>query len=196
MKQPLIYLASTSPRRVQLLTSLGIPFTQVSSDYHEYNEPGKSPTDIVLDNSYHKARAVLSKIDSGYIIGADTIVVCDDEIFGKPDSDETAQLYLSKLSSRSHVVLTGVTIFSAETQSHYSDVARTEVTFRSLEDEEIRAYIATGEPGDKAGAYAIQGKAALFITAIKGCHSNVIGLPLATLHKLFKQLEVPLHLFW
>lgn len=196
MNSPKIYLASSSPRRVNLLKMLGIPFDQIIRHIDETNDYEIDPVSFALNNAELKARSFVNKIREGYILGADTIVVLDDVIFGKPSSIKQANGFLAILSGRTHSVITGVAVLNGQTNVLYSDHAITKVTFRDISKQEIEAYVATGECLDKAGAYAIQGRGALFISSIQGCHSNVIGLPLVTMNNLFERHGINLFQFW
>lgn len=185
-----IILASASPRRKELLTLAGYDFTVEVSEAQEDVIPG-SPSQLVEHLSKLKAEAVAKNhmketcIDEEeIIIGADTIVVMDDEVLGKPMDDEDARRMLKELSGRTHQVYTGVTIIcivNGKVTKHISFSECTDVTMRELSEEEIQAYISTGEPADKAGAYGIQGKAAIFISGIHGDYYNVVGLPICRL---------------
>lgn len=175
-----LILASASPRRRELLAQAGIEFTVETADIDESQLPGEDPVTYTTRLAREKAAAVLAK-HSGesdvVVLGADTIVTVDGLLLGKPkDADDAARM-LRMLSGRPHEVVTGVALLSAaKTVSH---AERTAVFFRPMSEEEIAAYIATGEPMDKAGAYGIQGKAARFIPRIEGDYSNVVGLPVA-----------------
>ena len=179
-----IVLASASPRRSELMALAGIEFSVVSADIDETPLPGESAEDHVLRLSKGKADAVAAGVAGRFIIGADTVVVLDGTIMGKPRDEAEAWEMLSALSGRVHDVITGFTVFDRISGIHVSRSVCTEVTFRQLSPDEIRAYIATGCPMDKAGAYALQGIAGLFVSEIQGSPSNVIGLPLQTLREL------------
>ena len=139
-----------------------------------------------------KAQSVLDDIRDGYIVAADTIVVKDDLILGKPQDEEEARKMLSTLSGTTHVVFTGVTVINSATGETVSDVAESVVYMKKLSDEEISTYVESGEPMDKAGAYGIQGYGSMIIERIEGCYFNVMGLPMSLLHDLFKKLNVNL----
>lgn len=172
-----IILASQSPRRRDILKNLGIAFTSEVSDADETLSGNYSPEKAVCELSQRKAFACLEQHigENVFIIAADTVVVLDGEIIGKPKSKKDAFDILSRLSGRSHEVFTGFTLCSQS--KSFTDYERTEVTFNELSDELIRAYIDTGEPMDKAGAYGIQGKGIAFIEKICGDYFNVVGLP-------------------
>lgn len=184
-----LILASASPRRAELLKQVGIPFRQVVSGVNENLHDPKDPEDHVRELSRRKAEDVARQMSSGIVLGADTVVVLDGEILGKPaDKGEAIQMLL-KLSGRDHEVFTGLTLLDVVRDFSVSAVERTEVTFRELSQEEIEAYVVTGEPLDKAGAYGIQGKGAVLVSGIRGCYYNVVGLPLAKLMELLRRLE-------
>ena len=179
-----IILASQSPRRRELLSMLGVENLKIIPAVSEERAPeGASPADTVKALAMAKATEVLEKAAPGdIVIGADTIVSIDGAILGKPKSEAEAFDMLSRLSGRTHTVYTGVAVLSGNERSN--EVEATEVTFRSLTEREILAYIATGEPMDKAGAYGIQGKGSLLISGIKGDYFNVVGLPLNLLGQM------------
>ncbi|HMO52474.1 MAG TPA: Maf family protein [Kiritimatiellia bacterium] len=181
-KLPLI-LASASPRRRELLAGLEMPFTVSSPDIDETPWPGELPASFALRMAQEKAAAVLRGRDAGEpvtVIAADTIVVLGSHILGKPTSPHDAVATLRLLSGRTHVVMTGLCIWrrDAAGQRLIGDAVSTRVTFRVLRDEEIHHYVASGEPMDKAGSYAIQGGAAGMVDHIDGSYSNVVGLPM------------------
>ena len=183
-----ILLASASPRRLELLRQAGLNPRVVVSHCEELKESA-SPEDLVLHNALAKGRAVASQENpSALVIATDTVVAVDGKILGKPQDTKDAARMLRLLSGRTHQVLTRVALFYRGQEKARVDV--TEVTFAPLTDQQIAWYIGTGEPLDKAGAYGIQGKAALFIPTIHGSYSNVVGLPLATLLTLFAEMDV------
>ena len=180
-----IILASASPRRRELLAQLGIPFTVRVSGIEERPWPGERPASYALRNAADKARAVAAGLPPGAnatIISADTIVVLGDEILEKPADAADAARMLRRLSGRGHEVITGLVVLAPGRERGLA--VRTEVVFRPLSDDDIEAYVATGEPMDKAGAYAIQGGAAGFVTATNGSYTNVVGLPVEELRRL------------
>lgn len=184
-----IVLASASPRRRELLTQIGCEFKVVTSDIVEDNTQNIRPEQLVVLQAEQKAKAVAKVVgNDDIIIGADTIVVLNDRVYGKPNDIEDAKRMLSSLSGRIHKVITGVVVLHNDAM--VTDYAVTEVHMASLSNSDIERYIASGEPLDKAGAYAIQGKGAVFIESINGCYSNVVGLPLRKLTKLLKKLGV------
>jgi len=183
-----IILASASPRRTELMALAGIEFSVVPADINEEVLPGENPSEHVMRLSREKADAVAGTTNGRFFIGADTVVVLDDRIMGKPADEAEAFRMLSALSGRNHEVITGFSVFDKVSCIHLSRCVRTEVTFKELSEAEIRAYIATGCPMDKAGAYAMQGGAVHFIRSICGSYTNVIGLPMTELHETLCQL--------
>ncbi|MCR4432632.1 MAG: Maf family protein [Caldiserica bacterium] len=184
------YLASASPRRKQLLKLLGVEYTVVPSRIKEIFLPGELPEmacqRLALDKAIHAA----SKLKEGVVLGCDTIVVVDSDILGKPRNPEEAIFMLRKLSGKRHMVYTGLALLDLENSEILTDYECTSVYFRELDEEEITNYVKSGEPIGKAGAYAIQGKAAIFVERIEGCFYNVIGLPLYRLHMLLKKIGI------
>lgn len=176
-----IVLASASPRRVELLRNLGLSFRILPSEVDENFEAGQPPEKVVIDLARRKAAAVrdiLKAEDSrsrAYIIAADTIVVLDQVILGKPADEADARLMLSRLSGRAHQVYTGVCLLWPEGEEAQAEVS--DVVFRPLDTAEIDCYVATGEPMDKAGAYAVQGIGAFLVERIEGGITNIVGLP-------------------
>jgi septum formation protein len=175
-----LILASTSPRRAELLRNAGISFSVLTSAIDETPVPGELPNDMVLRLANAKAELVAARaVGPAIIIAADTTVTLDGKILGKPRSSDDARHMLEQLSGRTHSVLTGVSLIRLPDAAHLEFVESTLVHFQSLTSEEISAYLSTGEPFDKAGAYAIQGRAARYIPRVEGCYFNVVGLPLA-----------------
>ncbi len=174
-----LILASQSPRRKELLGLFHIPFTVRVSDIDETMDPARRPYDEVARLSLEKARAI-ERNPGDVIVAADTIVVCDGRILGKPRSPEEAVQMLALLSGRDHQVMTGVTVLG-EKNCTFTEV--TDIHFRKLTQKEIVSYVATGEPMDKAGAYGIQGGAALFAEKMVGDYYNVVGLPVCRLRQ-------------
>ena len=179
-----IILASASPRRAELLRAAGIAFDVLPADVDESARPDETPETYVRRVAEEKARAVAERASNRIVLAADTTVVIDNEMLGKPTDDEDAKRMLRLLSGRVHAVLTAVTVLRGPKGS--TEVARTDVEFAPLTDEEIAWYVATGEPRDKAGAYAIQGYASRFVTRIAGSYANVVGLPVALVVQMFK----------
>jgi septum formation protein len=184
-----IVLASASPRRTELMALAGIEFSVVPADIYEAPLPDEAATDHVLRLSREKADAVAAANNGRFFIGADTIVVLDGAILGKPVDAADATRMLSALSGRNHEVITGFTVFDKISGIHVSRSVCTEVTFKKLEEQEIAAYIATGCPMDKAGAYAIQGGAVHFVRSINGSYTNVIGLPMTELYEVLQTMQ-------
>lgn len=180
-----IVLASASPRRRELLSTLGLKFSVEVPQIDESARPGEAARPFVERLAAEKAKAIAAD-PATTLIAADTIVVLDGTILGKPSNEAHALQMLTRLSGRSHEVITGVCVRKGKHLSVFSVV--TEVVFRTLEEEEIRAYIASGCPMDKAGAYAIQGGAAHMVRGIQGSYTNVVGLPLCELHETLSTL--------
>lgn len=177
-----LILASGSPRRKELLARTGRTFRVVVSDADEIAPKDMAPVDVAMHNARAKALAVASgQPASATVIGADTIVVLDGRIFGKPLDERDAHRMLRELSGKTHQVITGVALAHEGQCETFTEV--TDVCFRELSDEEITAYVATGEPLDKAGAYGIQGAAGAFVDYIEGDYDNVVGLPVARLER-------------
>jgi len=184
-----IVLASASPRRAELLASAGISFTVVPGDIDETPLPAEKPLDHVLRLAEEKAREAASRSAGRFFIGADTIVLCDGEILGKPADNAAATAMLQKLSGRMHRVITGFAVIDRESGGRtIRRTISTEVFFRIVDAVEIAAYVATGCPLDKAGAYAIQGGAAAMVTRINGSYTNVVGLPLCEVVEVLREV--------
>ena len=179
-----LILASQSPRRKELLGLFHIPFTVRVADIDEAMDPAKAPFDEVARVSRLKAQAIPREAGD-VVIAADTIVVCCDKVLGKPHSEEEAAQMLRLLSGRDHQVMTGVTVLTDTECITFTDV--TDIHFRELSDGEIRRYVASGEPMDKAGSYGIQGGAALFAEKMVGDYYNVMGLPVCRLWMALQQ---------
>jgi septum formation protein len=191
MRAPIkLILASTSPRRAEILRNAGIPFETQITLLDESLLPGELPGDYVRRLALEKARAAADARrgrDDALFIGADTAVVAAGEILGKPESDEDARRMLRLLSGATHEVHTGLALLRRPDELELVVEEITRVSFAPLSDDEIAAYIATGEPFDKAGGYGIQGVAGRYVTRIEGCYFNVMGLPLARLWSLLKE---------
>ena len=187
---PLI-LASSSPRRKELLKMLGIEFEVIPSFVDEVRFHGESPEDFALRTSAEKALAVARDLASdSVVIGADTIVVVDGEILGKPRHKEEAKSMLGKISGREHRVITAFSIVKPKTEILHREYSESRVKIKALAPWEIEGYIKTGEPMDKAGAYGAQGVGAFMIEEIKGSYTNVIGLPLSHLIDALTKLGI------
>ncbi len=178
-----VILASSSPRRSELLQQIGVGFTVVPSEFKELTH-ADAPQDLVVINALGKAKQVASTMPSGIVLGADTVVVLGNDILGKPQDRHNAQIMLERLSGRWHEVVTGVALVDAKTGRELADAVTTRVHMRPITPGELSSYLDTDEPYDKAGAYGIQGMAARFIDRIEGCYSNVVGLPLSRLCEL------------
>lgn len=179
-----LILASGSPRRKELLSLFGVPFVIRAADIDETMDPEKPPFDEVARVSRLKAMAVTREKDD-LVIAADTIVVCEGRVLGKPHSREEALSMLRLLSGRDHQVMTGCTVARGEKTETFTEV--TDLHFRPLKDTEIARYVDSGEPMDKAGAYGIQGGAALFCEKIVGDYYNVMGLPVCRLGQVLRE---------
>lgn len=176
----MLVLASASPRRADLLRAAGIPFDVIVADIDERPSPGEEPEAYARRMSMSKAHAVISMADGRPVLAADTVVVVDGDILGKPADPTDAARMLARLSGRAHEVLTAITL------GDETIVARTTVEFAPMSAAEIAWYVASGEPMDKAGAYGIQGLASCFILRIEGSYTNVVGLPVALVYGLVK----------
>jgi septum formation protein len=183
-----IILASSSPRRAELLRQAGLVFNIMVSEVDETPAPGLTPAELVQLLALRKAGAVAAGLDNGIVIGADTVVVKDGRILGKPSGPQEAAEMLQLLQGSGHEVYTGIALVKVEPYETLVGHEMTRVFFNSMTEEEIRRYVATGEPLDKAGAYGVQGLAAIFIDRLEGCYTNVVGLPLARLAKMLKQI--------
>jgi septum formation protein len=183
-----IILASASPRRIELLESAGVRFRTVAGDIEECPLSGETPREHVLRLAREKARSVAEKTEGRFFIGADTIVLCLGEIMGKPLDSADAARMLRKLSGNTHEVITGFSVYDKLRCRSVDAAVTTTVFFRTLDDEEIAAYIASGCPFDKAGAYAIQGGAAYMVRKIDGSYTNVVGLPLCEVVETLREM--------
>ena len=180
-------LASASPRRRELLASIGLDFDVLPSHVPEVHQEGEAPEEYVARLSRDKAHALASEHPSRWVIAADTTVLLDDELLEKPVDAADAMRMLGMIAGRTHVVYTGVTIENVARDYRDTRVAESEVRMLALSDADIEWYVATGEPLDKAGAYAVQGIGAMFIDSIHGSYTNVVGLPLATLFQMLRR---------
>lgn len=184
-----LILASASPRRAEILHSAGLPFSVLSSAVDETPVPTESPQDLVRRLALAKAELVAARaLGPAIVIAADTVVVLEGAILGKPRTSEDARQMLEKLSGRTHSVMTGVTLIRLPDVERREFIETTQVHFASISNEEIVKYLSSGEPFDKAGAYAIQGLGGRFIPRIDGCYFNVVGLPLSRLCKELAEL--------
>jgi septum formation protein len=189
-----LILASSSPRRQELIHSLRLPVRIQVSHVDETVASEMAPIEIVEVLSLRKAQAVaealLSDMPEGIIIGSDTIVVCDDQVLGKPIDDEDAARMLKLLQGRKHQVFSGVACIDLISGERKVGHRMTEVKMRALTPQQIISYVGSGEPHDKAGAYAIQGLGATIVESIHGCYFNVVGLPLSLLSQMLDELGV------
>jgi septum formation protein len=184
-----LVLASSSPRRAELLRAAGIEFEVMAAHVDETAHAGEIPEAYVRRVAEDKARAITSRVSGSIVLAADTTVVVDDRMLAKPEDDGDAKRMLRMLSGRTHQVLTAVAVCRAGAAgASLVEVERTAVAFAPLTEFEIDWYVATGEPRDKAGAYAIQGYASRFVTRIDGSYSNVVGLPIALVYEMLKGL--------
>jgi len=186
-----VVLASASPRRKQLLSLIINEFDICPSGYDESEITIRNPNDYVTKLAYQKAHYVAkNQFDNSVVIGADTCVVLDNEILNKPESKEHAFEMLKKLSGNTHQVFTGLSLIHLSENKIFNSFKKTDVTFRNLTDNEIKEYIKTGSPMDKAGAYGIQDDfGAVFVSKINGCYYNIVGLPLELLYKELKNFN-------
>ncbi|OGC78268.1 MAG: septum formation protein Maf [candidate division Zixibacteria bacterium RBG_16_40_9] len=184
-----LILASNSPRRAEILNLAKVPFQIKTPDYREEVLNSEKPEILVQKNSLKKAESISAEIQSGIILGADTVVVLEQEILGKPKDEEEAFLMLKKLNGKWHQVYTGVALLNKNNSRQITGYEVTKVKFNSLTESQIQEYIATGDPLDKAGAYGIQESAAGgLVEKIEGNFDNVMGLPLHTVKKLLSQI--------
>ena len=189
MPPEFIYLASASPRRRELLAQIGVPFRAVEADVDESPRSGEPPEGYVRRLAEQKAEAVWARTGDAPVLGADTTVEIDDRILGKPIDEPDGVAMLELLSGRTHRVFTAVVLRSNE--GARAQLSRSEVSFRSIDEAERHSYWRTGEPRGKAGGYAIQGYAAVFVSDLKGSYSGVVGLPLFETAALLSTAGVP-----
>ncbi len=187
-----LILASASPRRAEVLRNAGIEFETIATGVNEARWPNEPAEELVRRLAESKARRAAARAASRdarvIVVGADTEVVVDGLILGKPASGEDAREMLRRLSGRTHSVITGLVAIRLPDGATRAELETTEVTFAPLSAEEIEDYVASGEPFDKAGAYAIQGRGGRFVTRVEGCYFNVVGLPLARLYRILREL--------
>lgn len=181
-----IILASGSPRRKEILENTNLKFSVITSDIDERIFENEEPIQLVLRLAFEKCMSVAQNNPSDLVIGADTIVVLDNEILGKPKNEEEAFKTLSKLSNREHQVITGMSIVNLENEKKIVDYAISNVKFKKLTDQDIKDYISNKECLDKAGSYGIQGYGALLVEEIKGDYFNIVGLPISKLSDILK----------
>lgn len=193
-----IILASASPRRAEILRSAGIAFEICATRVEESRREGESPVELVRRLAEAKARAAAEPSAAALfdepriLVGADTEVVVDGAVLGKPASAEDARAMLRLLSDRAHDVITGLALLRVPGGEIRVEYESTRVTFAAMSENEIADYVASGEPFDKAGGYAIQGRAGRYITRVEGCYFNVVGLPLARLYRLLREIGLDL----
>lgn len=186
-----IILASASPRRRELLSQAGISFViQPGNVEEDLGKLNGSPAEKAKQLAFMKAKNIADRNSEGLVLGADTIVVVDGSIFGKPENEADACRMLTELSGREHSVITGLVLIDSSNGECRTGHEETRVKFARLDKNEIEAYIRTGEPFGKAGAYALQGMGALLVEGINGCYSNVVGLPLMRLRRLLEEFGV------
>ena len=184
-----IILASASPRRAEILHDAGIPFTVLSAAIDESPMPGEPPQDLVLRLANTKAELVAARaVGPAIVIAADTEVVLDGQFLGKPRTSDDARHMLTRLSGRTHSVITGMSLIRLPDAERRSFVETTLVQFTDIPEEEITRYLATGEAFDKAGSYGIQGRAGRYVPRIEGCYFNIVGLPLSRLCEALAEL--------
>jgi len=189
MKQKII-LASTSPRRHGLAQQMGLDFEIVPSDYEEDMTIKFSAKDLAMTLAYGKAQDVAKKRKDGIVLGIDTFISFKGEKLGKPHTKEKAFELLKKFSGEKLQVYSGVALIDCKTKKEIKDFEVSEVYFRKISDEEIRNYIKTEEPLDKAGAFAIQGLGSIFVKKVNGCYANIVGFPIANIYKNLRKLGV------
>jgi septum formation protein len=189
MYPPILILASASPRRQELLRSAGISFEIIPSEVDEEWGEGETPEDYVVRLARLKAVKVGEKHKTRWVLAADTIVVIDGKILGKPTNRREAEGMLEMLSDREHKVITGYCLLQTDSGKSRQGRVVSRVRFKELSPEEIRWYLDTGEPFDKAGAYAIQGKAAFMVKEVQGSYTNVVGLPLCEVVEALREME-------
>ncbi|HEV8137298.1 MAG TPA: Maf family protein [Pyrinomonadaceae bacterium] len=181
-----LILASGSPRRAEILSAVGWTFEVVTSGIDETQKPDEDPKAYVQRLALEKAEAVASKRQDGLVLAADTTVVVDNHLLGQPEDDQDAQRMLKLLSGQWHEVLTGVALIRIGGESNLG-IETTRVRFAELSEREIGWYVSTGEPRGKAGAYGIQGKAALFVEEVSGDYFNIVGLPIRLVYEMIKR---------
>jgi len=183
-------LASQSPRRRELLASIGLTFEVMPSDVPEVYQPGESPEEYVARLSRDKAAVIAARDEQAWIIAADTTVLLGEELLEKPADEADARRMLATIAGKTHIVYTGVTLQNAARGWRDTRVAESEVRMLPLDARDIAWYVSTGEPLDKAGAYAVQGIGAMFIDSIHGSYTNVVGLPLALLFQMLRRAGI------
>ena len=187
-KEHRIILASASPRRAELLANLGVHVEATPSQADERPLVNEAPADYIMRVARAKGIEIAKNLETGLVIGADTVVVLEGKLLGKPVDEEDAARMLKSLSGRWHAVMTGIALFDVATKRELADYEKTLVRFAPLTDGEVNWYLGTGEYKDKAGAYGIQGKAGIFIEEVAGNYFNVVGLPIPLLYRLAGRL--------
>lgn len=190
VKSPRVILASGSPRRKEILEKMGVTFEIVTSDYAEDMTLPLPPDELVKHLAFGKAEGVAKKFPDALVIAADTIVVCEGKVLGKPHTAAIAEKMLSQLSGKNHEVITGMAIVYVAGEKFIQEAASTKVIFKTLTEIQIKEYVTTGEPLDKAGAYAVQGLGRAFIEKIEGDYWNLVGLPAGRLAEHLKVFGV------
>jgi len=183
-----IILASASPRRADLLKKFGLEFELAPSNIGERPHPDEAPADYITRIARAKVIAVARQREHGLVLGADTVVVLDGRLLGKPENEQSARDMLGLLSGKWHAVMTGVALYDIESRREVADYDKTLVRFAQMSDREIAWYLSTGEPMDKAGAYGVQGFGGLFVEEIAGNYYNVVGLPIPLVYRLARRL--------
>ena len=181
-----IVLASGSPRRKEILENMNLKFDIIKSEIEETTLESESPEDLVKRLSYEKAHDIATRNRDSIVIGADTVVVLDNNVLGKPKDKEDAFNMLKKMSGREHDVITGISILCLDSKKEIIDFCVSKVKFKNLSDEDIYSYIATGECMDKAGSYGIQGLGGLLVEYIKGDYFNIVGFPISSASEILK----------
>jgi len=189
LSRQILVLASTSPRRISLLKHLGMPFEAFDPGDAE-NSVALDPVEHVREHAQCKAEAVAEKYPNRLVVAADTIVVLDGKIIEKPRSTGGAKAMLRALCGRTHTVISAITVVKRDERHSDTRIEETRVTMKKLSDEEIDTYVSTGEPMDKAGAYAAQGIGAIIIERVEGCFYNIVGLPMSLLHDMLKDAGI------
>jgi septum formation protein len=195
LSRPALVLASASPRRRELLSQLGIPLTVRVAEVDESPWSDEPPREHTMRLAQDKAAKIAAQVPDEWVLGADTVVVIDNRILGKPNDRDEAFAMLRAISGRWHTVYTGYCLMHHGRGVRHTGAAESKVFIRQLSDEQIHAYIATGEPMDKAGAYAIQGIGAALVQQVRGSYTNVVGLPLAEVAELWERIHGPGVLF-
>ena len=188
MAAPPLVLASASPRREEMLRLVGVSFAILHGNVNEAPQAEEAPQDYALRLSEAKARAVAAMRPGHWVLGADTIVTIDGELLGKPATRDEARCMIRKLSGREHTVITAFTLFNSEQVELIRQAVASQVRFKEVPDDEVEWYVATDEPYDKAGGYAVQGKASFLVSEIHGSYTNVVGLPLCEVVEALKEL--------